>query len=66
MDALLYLKTGNCRWDSCAGDAIVKAMGGHFTNTLGENIDYEANATNYHNTEGNVCVFDEELFKGII
>ena len=46
-DALVYVKTGNCRWDSCAGEAIVRAMGGIFTNQFGQHIDYDPTAKSY-------------------
>lgn len=66
VDAMVYIKTGNCRWDSCAGEAIVKAMGGVFTNQHGQQIDYESKAESYKNNEGNICTFDHELHKRIV
>lgn len=30
-DGMIYLKSANCKWDSCAGDAIIKAMGGFYS-----------------------------------
>lgn len=63
---MVYINTGNCRWDSCAGEAIVKAMGGVFTNQLGKDINYDANAQDYRNSEGNVCAFSHDLHKGIV
>ena len=65
-DALVYLNYGNCRWDSCAGEAIVKAMGGIFTNQLGEDIDYDPSKADYQNKEGNIGTFDSEMHKQII
>jgi len=56
---MVYINTGNCRWDSCAGEAIIKAMGGIFTNQHGQQIDYEPNAEKYLNTEGNICTFND-------
>lgn len=40
----LYVAPGNAgkRWDACAGDAIVTAAGGRFTDTAGEAFDYRA------------------------
>lgn len=35
VDAMIYLRSGNCKWDSCAGDAIIQAMGGNFTDVFG-------------------------------
>ena len=30
-DGLLYLKAANHKWDSCAGEAILVAIGGSFS-----------------------------------
>lgn len=40
----LYVAPGNAgkRWDACAGDAIVTAAGGRFTDTAGAPFDYRA------------------------
>lgn len=40
-DALVYIGEGNCRWDSCAGEAIVKALGGVYTDQKGQQIIYK-------------------------
>ena len=40
LDAMIYLNQGTCMWDTCAGDAIVQAMGGIFTDQNGKPIDY--------------------------
>lgn len=35
------------KWDICAGDAILKALGGHMTTLKGEDIDYKGSEKNY-------------------
>jgi 3'(2'), 5'-bisphosphate nucleotidase len=41
-EADLYVQPGRAgqRWDACAPDAIVRAAGGRFTDTFGDDIDY--------------------------
>jgi len=43
MDILLYLKAANHKWDSCAGEAIILALGGYFTDSKKHAIIYDAN-----------------------
>lgn len=63
---MLYLQAANCKWDSCAGEAIILAMGGSFTDQLGGVIVYDWAAASYVNDKGNVCALDAELHKILI
>lgn len=58
-DVALYLGYGNCRWDSCANEAIILSLGGCFSNQNGEDMIYDPNAKSFANSEGNVCLFDK-------
>ncbi len=40
-DGLLYLRAANHKWDSCAGEAILVAMGGSFSDAEGKHIPYD-------------------------
>ena len=40
---MAYVGSATSKWDSCAGEAIVKAMGGKFTTPSGKNIGYDPN-----------------------
>ncbi len=40
-DGLLYLRAANHKWDSCAGEAILVAMGGSFSDAEGNPIPYD-------------------------
>jgi len=48
-DAMIYLDSWTHKWDTCAGDAIIKSMGGYFTNTFGTNIIYNPEVKNTNN-----------------
>lgn len=65
-DALLYLKAANHKWDSCAGEAIVLALGGFFSDSDGAAIVYDPHAKSTVNEKGNICVIDADLFHSII
>lgn len=41
VDAMCYCESWTHKWDSCAGDAIIKAMGGRFTTPYGNDIEYD-------------------------
>lgn len=40
MDILLYYGANICKWDSCAGEAIILALGGYFTDKYNNPISY--------------------------
>lgn len=42
-DSMVYLDSWTHKWDSCAGDAIVKSMGGYFKTPWGADIIYDEN-----------------------
>jgi 3'-phosphoadenosine 5'-phosphosulfate (PAPS) 3'-phosphatase len=62
-DALVYLDSWTHKWDSCAGDAIIKSMGGYFTTPYGVNITYDPNAIATENKQGMIAAIDREVFE---
>ena len=58
---LMNLKTS--KWDSCAGQAIILAMGGHSINPYLEKIDYKDTETTC-NDKGFLMTTDKDLFSG--
>ncbi len=60
-DGLLYLRAANHKWDSCAGEAILLALGGSFTDSRGNPIEYDPNNGNTVNELGNICFSDKAL-----
>ena len=65
-DALIYVAAGNCKWDSCANEAIIYALGGFFSDVKGNQIIYDPDNKNFLNALGNVCLFDSDLHKNLI
>ena len=65
-DALLYLRAANHKWDSCAGEAIILALGGFFSDSNGAAIEYDPHAKSTVNQKGNICAIDTDLFHSII
>ncbi len=61
-DLLVYLSSHTSKWDTCAGEAIVKAMGGYFMAPDKEQIFYDPNAESYKNPSGQICTMNKELF----
>lgn len=51
------------KWDTCAGQAIIKAMNGHCTSQYGEELLYDAEKPKEYNKDGVICSLDEKLIK---
>lgn len=47
-DAYLYPQLGTKRWDTCAPEAILRALGGTLTDSFGQDIDYSYSERKYH------------------
>lgn len=60
---MLYMKSLTNKWDSCAGQAIIKAMGGYFCSPFGDELQYNAEKEQEGNMDGFFCTFDEELYR---
>ena len=63
VDAMIYCQSWTHKWDSCAGDAIIKAMNGYFTTPWGNNITYIPDKNNTHNKQGMVAALDREVYQ---
>ncbi|KAF4666874.1 3'(2'), 5'-bisphosphate nucleotidase 1 [Perkinsus chesapeaki] len=51
-DAYLYPRPGTKRWDSCAGEALLTAIGGNVTDAIGNRIEYKIYYKNDQRPEG--------------
>lgn len=51
-DSLAYIGSRTSRWDLCAGEALVKAMGGTITDMDGKEFIYDADSKDNINKGG--------------
>ena len=52
VNAYVYPSIGTKKWDACAGDAILRAVGGRLTDIRGREIVYENRPDNIMNKSG--------------
>lgn len=57
-DAMVFIDSVTHKWDSCAGDAIIKSMGGYFSTPWGANITYKSDSANTKNKQGMITAVD--------
>ena len=65
IDAYVFPNPGTKKWDTCAGDAIVRAAGGLMTDINGKRFDY-SNWDSYQNKMGLVVTMCKETHQTII
>ena len=65
-DSYVYPRVGTKKWDTCAGDALVHAVGGLLTDVHGEPLSYEPDPSNYRNKEGLIVTTNTILHREII
>ena len=56
---MIYIDAATHKWDSCAGDAIIRSMGGFLKTTKGEDIVYNSDRQTTANKEGMVAALDK-------
>lgn len=59
----VYLSQQTSKWDTCAGEAIIKALGGSTFTMKEEPIVYDPHLEDHHNNFGVVCSMDANLIK---
>lgn len=62
-DLYVHLSSKSCAWDACAPEAILRAAGGRFTDTLGG--DFEYGGEDLHNVRG-ILACNERLYDHIL
>lgn len=66
IDAVIFVDCSLSSWDSCAGEAIILALGGRLTRPNGNNIEYCEERDDQTNKEGYVSCLDDELYGKIV
>lgn len=62
-DLFVYLSHHTSKWDTCAGEAIIKALGGKTLTMKEEEIVYDPELEDHHNNFGVISSLDHELIK---
>lgn len=58
-DGYIFASAGCKRWDTCAGEAILEALGGKLTDVFGNQVTYDFEAESYVNKAGVVASLKE-------
>lgn len=66
VDTYIFPSQGSFKWDTCAGDGLIAAVGGVLTDIHGKDIDYTYVADRYENETGFVVTLNWELHGTII
>ena len=62
---MMLLGVHTSKWDSCAGEAIIRSMGGSTVQPDLEIITYSYYDTDHLNRKGFICMKNMELFEEI-
>ncbi len=65
VDAYVFPSNGTKKWDSCAGDAIVREAGGIMTDVNGALLEYSS-WENYRNKMGLVVTMSKETHQAVL
>ena len=61
VDTYIFPSKGSFKWDTCAGDGLIAAVGGVLTDIHGKDIDYTYVADRYENETGFVVTLNRKL-----
>jgi 3'-phosphoadenosine 5'-phosphosulfate (PAPS) 3'-phosphatase len=61
VDLIINLNNKSSRWDICAGDALIQALGGSTTTLEGGEICYDESNNSQINKKGLICSFDKKF-----
>jgi 3'-phosphoadenosine 5'-phosphosulfate (PAPS) 3'-phosphatase len=53
-------------WDSCAGDAIIQSMGGHYVTYQNKPMVYDPKSPGHVNKDGQICTLHKEVLDSVI
>lgn len=62
---LVYMGSVASLWDTCAGEALIKSLGGTVTNFLGNDIVYDNKRNNFNLGSGIMCAFEKGLIQNL-
>ena len=60
-EAMMFLHSYTHKWDTCAGEAIIKSLGGQFTTPFNTKIDYNPSTLDTKNREGMIVSMNNDV-----
>lgn len=57
-DAMVYFGNRCSKWDTCAGEALVDALGGRTSDLKGNKVVYNPNSEHYYNDNSIISTLD--------
>ena len=66
VDTYIFPSKGSFKWDTCAGDGIIAAVGGVLTDIHGKDINYTYVPDRYENEMGFLVTLNRELHHSIV
>ena len=66
IDTYIFPSKRSFKWDTCAGDGIIAAVGGVLTDIHGKDIDYSFVADRYENETGFLVTLNRDLHRNIV
>lgn len=65
-DAMVYFGNRCCKWDTCAGEALIRALGGQVTGLRNEKIEYNPKDSSFYNQDSVICTLDPRSHERIL
>lgn len=65
-DVYAFASPGTCKWDTCAGEALLEAVGGRLTDVCGKTYEYHADVPKRNKGGVLACRKDHSLLLSLI
>ena len=65
-DFMILANSVTHKWDTCAGEAVIRSMGGTFTDVLGNPLIYESGVPTSRNSYGVLAAMDKDVHHQVI
>lgn len=58
VDAMVFPGKETSKWDTCASEALIKAVGGRMTDLYGHDLEYHPSQPPFKNSKGLICTLE--------